>query len=362
MIQTYICHIRAVLAVLLTLGFASGLASAADMPDHMDIIVKNGGPPSKVQVAPKNVVALNDVKFGIYADALETYKRNLLAQHPVILALFSPEGGRLTLYRPGKEPLAAEPPTMNYQILKSVSHSSMAIFQLVGPYLADPANQAGQGPMASYRTAHQTALDSLDALDVSSAMRDNLRNVLNGNLKFMDACLKKGSFTYEDLQQYTQEVKPYLEKNIWWDAGIQVAHWMKVVKEWKEMLGPDWDKTYAVTNSLYVTRQNNIIYSVLAQFFGKETINTRLFLFETSAFTTTPDQMLEVLTRTVADRSVGEVFFGNHRTDQIENRRRQIGSAIQVMLSQDPCYSWPAAETEKGEARESALIEREGCP
>jgi hypothetical protein len=35
---------------------------------------------------------------------------------------------------------------------------------------------------------------------------------------------------------------------------------MKVVKEWKGMLGQDWEKTYGVTNSLYVTRQNNILY------------------------------------------------------------------------------------------------------
>ena len=294
------------------LGFASGLCRAADMPDHMDIVTKNSGPPSTVQIAQKNIVALNDIKFSIYADALETYKRNLLAQHPVLLALFSSEGGRLMLYRPGNEPLTAEPPTVNYQILKAVAHSSMAIFQLVGPYLADPANQAWRGPMASYRTTNQTALDSLDALDISNEVRDNLRNILHGNLKFMDACLKKGSFTYEDLKHYTQEVKPFLAKNIWWDADLQVKHWMKVVKEWKDMLGQDWEKTYGVTNSLYVTRQHNILYSVLAQFFGKEALNTRLFLFETSSFTTTPNQMLEVLTRTVADRSVGEVFFGNY--------------------------------------------------
>ncbi|MFZ1121549.1 MAG: hypothetical protein WAN81_15085 [Candidatus Binataceae bacterium] len=87
---------------------------------------------------------------------------------------------------------------------------------------------------------------------------------------------------------------------------------MEVVKDWKEMLGPDWDKTYGVSNTLYVARQNNVLFSVLAQFFGKEAMNTRLFLFETSAFVTTPDQMLDVLIRIVSDRSVGQVFFGNY--------------------------------------------------
>ena len=34
----------------------------------------------------------------------------------------------------------------------------------------------------------------------------------------------------------------------------------------KTMLGSDWDKTYGVTSSLYVTRTNNILFTVMAQF------------------------------------------------------------------------------------------------
>jgi hypothetical protein len=230
----------------------------------------------------------------------------------VILALFSGAGGQLTLYRPGKEPLQAPPVPIVYQLVKSVSHSSMAIFELAAAHLGNVSDQSWRGSMMTYRAANQASLDGLDALNVSDDIRDSLRDNLKGNIKFMDACLSKGTYTFADMQQFTQDVKPYLVKNIWTGANTQVAHWMKVVKDWKETLGPDWDKTYALSNTLYVTRGNNIIFSVLAQFFGKEAINTRLFLFETAAFTTTPDQMLDVLIRTVADRSVGQVFFGNY--------------------------------------------------
>jgi hypothetical protein len=51
---------------------------------------------------------------------------------------------------------------------------------------------------------------------------------------------------------------------------------------------------------------------VLAQFFGPDAINSRLMLIETISFTTTPEDMLEALTRIIADRSVGAVFFGNY--------------------------------------------------
>ena len=85
-----------------------------------------------------------------------------------------------------------------------------------------------------------------------------------------------------------------------------------MIADWKKLLGNDWDKTYAASNTIYVARQNNMLFSVLAQFFGPEAINDRLILIETMSFTTTPSEMLESLTRIIADRSVGALFFGNY--------------------------------------------------
>jgi hypothetical protein len=55
-----------------------------------------------------------------------------------------------------------------------------------------------------------------------------------------------------------------------------------------------------------------VLFSVLAQFFRAEAINDRLLLIETVSFTTTQADMLDSLTRTIADRSVGALFFGNY--------------------------------------------------
>jgi hypothetical protein len=87
---------------------------------------------------------------------------------------------------------------------------------------------------------------------------------------------------------------------------------MTVLTDWKKMLGPDWEKTYAASNTIYVARQNNVLFSVLAQFFPPDSINDRLLLIETVSFTTTQSDMLDSLTRIVADRSVGSLFFGNY--------------------------------------------------
>jgi hypothetical protein len=110
---------------------------------------------------------------------------------------------------------------------------------------------------------------------------------------------------------------------------------MKVLKDWKEMVGADWDKTYGVSNSMFVTRQNNILFSLLAQFFGRDAINTRLMIYETTSFSITPDDMFSVMLRTVADRSVGEVFFGNYYLMDYE---LMGGAAFRAIAVEDPKY------------------------
>src|SRR5208337_169498 len=128
----------------------------------------------------------------------------------------------------------------------------------------------------------------------------------------MDECLKDNVISAGALEKFAKKQSPLLKKNIAWAAETQVAHWMDVIGGWKQMLGADWDKTYAASNTIYVARQNKVLFSVLAQFFGPDAINDRLLLIETMSFTTTPADMLESLTRIISDRSVGAMFFDDY--------------------------------------------------
>ena len=153
-----------------------------------------------------------------------------------------------------------------------------------------------------------SALDGLDATAMEDDWRPNNRNILQNNIAFMDECLKNNVISVGALQEFAKKQSPLLKKNIAWAAQTQVAHWMDVIGGWKQMLGDDWDRTYAASNTIYVARQNNVLFSVLAQFFGPEAINDRLILIETVSFTTTPDEMLDALTRIIADRAAAPRF------------------------------------------------------
>jgi hypothetical protein len=197
-------------------------------------------------------------------------------------------------------------------LLKSVGHSTMALAEVVGPYVDNPGDKSWRGSMLAYRSRMQSALDGLDATPMEPGWRDNNRTILKSNLAFMDECVAKGTIPFATLEAFGKKQAPYLALNVTWAAQTQVGHWMTVLAGWKAQLGADWDKTYAASNTIYVARQNNVLFSVLAQFFGPEAINDRLLLIETVSFTTTPTDMLESLTRIIADRSVGSLFFGNY--------------------------------------------------
>ena len=280
----------------------------SQLPPYMNIFV---GSPPPAETAKQDILALNNAMFGLYGNSGKVFQRNILDQHPLILALFSGAGGRFILYRPGQQPLEAPSVPVVYQLLKSVGHSSMVLPVMAGPHIDKPASQSWRGPMQGFRAQLQAALDGVDRTDMPPEWRAEVRGILQDNIAFADASLSRGVITYDGVKEFTAKQGPKLKKIVAWAAQTQVAHWMRVVGEWKRMLGADWEKTYAASNTIYVARQNNVLFSVLAQFFGPEAINQRVIMIETISFTTTPEDMLDALTRILSDRIVGQLFFGN---------------------------------------------------
>ena len=321
----------ALLPSLVGVGSSGSPARAADLPSYFKDIVGTETA-SSAEIGTKNILQLNTTMFELYGDAGRCSRRTSSPSTRLSLGLFSGAGGRFILYRPGMAPIEAPQVPIVYQLLKSVGHSTMALAEVVVPYLNSPNDLAWRGSLAAYRNRMQSALDGLDATAMQDDWRPNNRSILQNNIAFMDECLKNNAISAEALQEFAKKQSPLLKKNIAWAAQTQVAHWMDVIGGWKQMLGADWDKTYAASNTIYVARQNNVLFSVLAQFFGPEAINDRLILIETISFTTTPDDMLDSLTRIIADRSVGAAFFGNYHLMDYE---LMGGDARQAIIDED---------------------------
>ncbi len=259
-------HVLGPIFACLPLLAFTGLSHGDTLPAYWSGLVTTQAA-SPEATATANVLALNSNMFELYEAAGQTFTQNILAAHPVILARFSTGGGDFTLYRPGQPPLEAPPVPVVYQVLKSVSHSTMALAEVVSPYLSSPQNQSWLGPILAFRSRLKSALDSLDSVTMPSEWRENSRKILKANIDFIDQCVDKKAITSAMLDKFGHDQAPALAKEVAWAAQTQVAHWMDVVGKWKAMLGADWDKTYAASNTIYVTRQNNVLFSVLAQYF-----------------------------------------------------------------------------------------------
>ena len=240
------------------LSTGSRTQNRATIPEFLRVVVADEKPASARAVAEQAVLALNSSMMRLYEESLEKFKQNMRDRVPIILALFTGQGGQMILYRPGHAPEVAPPVPIVYQLAKSVGHSSMAIYQIVAPYLANPAaNQLWRAPLQVYRTQNQSALDSLGVLDMSEDDRAVLRAILERNLAFMDECLTKGTYTYEGLEKYIRGCTPYSVKTIGIGASAQVGHWMKVVEDWKKKLGKDWEQ--------HLRRQQHAVHSAPEQ-------------------------------------------------------------------------------------------------
>jgi hypothetical protein len=250
-----------VCAVLISVLLASAAARSEDLPSYMEPIAGRTAS-SAAAIATKNVLALNTSMFQLYADAGAVFRKNLMASHPVILALFSGAGGRFILYRPGMAPLEAPSVPIAYQLLKSVGHRTMALAEIVMPYLDNASDPSWRGSLLAYRSQMQSALDGLSATDMPADWQANSRIVLQNNIACMDDCASKGVISAAALQEFASRQAPVLKKNIAWAAQTQVGHWMDVLADWNKQLGNAWDMTYAASNTIYVARQNNILFSV----------------------------------------------------------------------------------------------------
>jgi len=147
------------------LGASSPLV-AADMPAYMDVIVA-GEPPAPAETARQNVLALNTAMFGLYDESGRIFRKNLLGQHPVILALFNGAGGRFILYKPGAGPVEAPSVPVLYQLLKSVGHATMVISVIAGPHVEKPADASPAQGTEQQSGKHAPTRAANEAIQIS---------------------------------------------------------------------------------------------------------------------------------------------------------------------------------------------------
>ncbi|MYR47699.1 hypothetical protein GTY83_00995 [Streptomyces sp. SID4928] len=265
----------------------------------------------------------------IYADARPGHREDLLSRVPVVLALFDGAGGRMLLHRHGLPVEEAPPVPVVYQYLKALAHSTVAVHEIA--LRAD----AGSAARTGFADILEQGLITLPELSLDPEAARAANAVLVTARASLDTSRTPGHAAAQVLEDFGRSCAPHVVTLMEKAAAVQVAHWMSILDQWHFLLGPSgWERVHAAVNTLYVTRRKNILFTVLAQYLGEQAIGDRLLLFETPEFTTTPERMLDLMTRVVADRNLGRAFFGHGQAMDVEILGDAAVHAIRTQMRQ----------------------------
>ncbi len=109
---------------------------------------------------------------------------------PVIVAQFTPGGGKFTLLRSeyGNESrVVVEPVSRLFAISKSIAHAPLGIYGSFGSYAANADNQNWREPVAGYGRVLKQALASVDSVEKGIHVDEKLKNQLVNNLNQITA-------------------------------------------------------------------------------------------------------------------------------------------------------------------------------
>ena len=105
-------------------------SNGSTVPEFMRQVVGDEPPASERAVAEQAVLALNSSMFTVYDHSLAKFKQNLRDRVPIILALFTGQGGQFILYRPGQAKWRARADRLPTRQVDQPEHG---IYEIVSP-------------------------------------------------------------------------------------------------------------------------------------------------------------------------------------------------------------------------------------
>lgn len=318
---------------MLSMGLAGSAAYAVQPSPEQQAIIQ--------QVQVSEMTEASDRLYKLDSVMQENYAKTQHAvgqmQSPVILALFNGSGGKYILRRNGKQ-VAVEPVPPIYEQIKSVSHTLVGIFEIVSPYFNYSESGNWRTTLSEYNQSMKEALATLGHAGMPADFENNCRIILEGGIAFMDKALKTGKFTSEDYSKYAQTLLPTVMKNVTLAGKLQVDHFEEVVKQWRKEMGEEeWSRLYAVVNSAWAMRRQNVHFQILAQMMGQDTVNDRLIMAE-AINDVTEDDLLMLLGRIVNDRVLSILVFDKTYRMDVE----LMGESARKATEEAACPHYPA--------------------
>jgi hypothetical protein len=222
-----------------------------------------GGRPAAAKGAlPEELEALNRAARKLYAGgrALE------LSTIPAVLLV---SGDDLILRMNGKRVVATVIPR-EYHALKCVAHSALGLFGHLAHAPGKPLGEERVKALKEYREILAAAGPAAEACGFDPATLARQKRIIARGLAFIDAVLKDGRVSADDLARYCRASRPDVLANAAAAARAQLAATHRQVMEWKKgMTAEEWGGLTVVVQGAQTPRAENAAVQYFARLFGE---------------------------------------------------------------------------------------------
>jgi hypothetical protein len=245
----------------LAIGFVM-LGSHGQTPSEKPTSGSEGQPAIAKRTVPEELEALNRATRNLYAGG-----RSLeLSTIPAVILV---SGDDLILRRNGKRVVATVIPP-EYHALKSVAHSTLALFAHLAHEPGKPLGEERIQTLQEYRALLAAAGPAVEAYGFDPATLARQKRIIARGLEFIDAVLKEGQVAADDLAKYCRASRPDVLANAAAAARAQLVAMHRQVMEWKkDMTAEEWGSLTVIVQGMQTPRVENVAVQYFARLFGE---------------------------------------------------------------------------------------------
>jgi hypothetical protein len=214
------------------------------------------------RTVPEELEALNRATRKMYAGGRELE----LSTIPAVIIV---SGDDLILRKNGKRVVATVIPPQ-YHELKCVAHSVLGLFAHLSHQPGTPIGEERAKTLKEYRDLVAAAGPAAEACGFDPDTLARQKRIISRGLVFIDAVLKDGQVSADDLARYCRASRPDVLANAAAAARAQLAATHRQVMEWKkDMTAEEWGSLTVIVQGMQTPRVENAAVQYFARLFGE---------------------------------------------------------------------------------------------
>jgi hypothetical protein len=218
--------------------------------------------PADVKKLPEELDSLNVASRNMYAMA----RTQELSTIPVIIYV---TGDDLVLRRNGKRIVATVIP-MEYNALKAVSHTTLALFAHLSTEPGQPLGDERLKGLKEYKTLLTAAGAAVEKLGFDPDTHACQKRILTRALEFTNKVLEDGKVSGDDLTKFCRTSRADVQANGAAAAKAQLLATHKQVMAWKkDMTAEEWSTLTVIVSGGQTPRAGNAAVQYFARLLGE---------------------------------------------------------------------------------------------